>query len=147
MDEASQEMFTILDYLVNEGEILWYKDKETLRETLITRPMDLVKSLRSIITHKAADKFEGAQFQARRSDIRERGLLTFSDFQSVYSSETFPAKETWEFIVQLGLGIPLQETKRDKLMMIPCLINETMEPMVNKIERDLDKDEESMCIR
>ena len=146
MDEVSQEMSTILDYFVNEGEILWYKDKEALRETLITRPMDLVKSLRTIITHKAANKFP-TSFQARRSDIRERGLLTFSDFREVYNSETFLAKETWEFIVQLGLGIPLQETKEDKLIMIPCLINETMEPMVNKIERDLDKDEEAMCVR
>ena len=109
--------------------------------------MNLVKSLRTIITHKAANKFEGVRFSARRRDIRERGLLAFSDFQEVYNSETFPAKETWEFIVQLGIGIPLQETKGDKLMMIPCLINETMEPMINKIERDFDEDEDAVCVR
>ena len=149
-DEVLQEMSTILDYFVTEGEILWYKDKEVLCETLITQPMILVRSLRTIITHKAANKFEGVKFKARRCDIRDRGLLTFSDFQEVYNSQKFPifpAKETWEFIVQLGLGIPLQETEGDKLMMIPCLINETMEPLVNKIEENLDKDEEAICVR
>ena len=89
--------------------------------------MDLVKSLRTIITHKAARRFQGVKFEQRKRDIQEIGLILFADFQEIYSSQAFPAKETWDFMPQLGLGIPVQKSKEEKLMMIPCLKNDSME--------------------
>ena len=59
-DVLMNEMSTILSYFVSEGEVLWYKEQENLCNILITRPMELVKSLRNIITHKAAKKFQGS---------------------------------------------------------------------------------------
>ena len=117
-DEVMKEMSTILTYFVNEGEVLWYKEREDLCNILITRPMDLIKSLRTIITHKAARRFQGVKFEQRKRDIQEIGLLSFADFQEIYSTQAFPAKETWDFIAQLGLGIPVQKSKDEQLMMV-----------------------------
>ena len=146
-DEVMKAMSTILTYFVNEGEVLWYKEREDLCNILITRPMDLVKSLRTIITHKAAKRFQGVKFEQRKRDIQEIGLLSFTDFQEIYSSQAFPAKETWDFIAQLGLGIPVQKSKDEKLMMIPCLINDSMEAEVNEIESEFSSHEETVCLR
>ena len=44
-DVLMNEMSTILSYFVSEGEVLWYKEQENLCNILITRPMELVKSL------------------------------------------------------------------------------------------------------
>ena len=146
-DEVMKEMSTILTYFVNEGEVLWYKQREDLCNILITRPMDLIKSLRTIITHKAAKRFQGVKFEQRKRDIQEIGLLSFADFQEIYSTQAFPAKETWDFIAQLSLGIPVQKSKEEMVMMIPCLINDSMEAEVNEIEREFSAHEEALCLR
>ena len=146
-DEVMKEMSTILTYFVNEGEVLWYKEREDLCNILITRPMDLIRSLRTIITHKAAKRFQGVKFEQRKRDIDEIGLVSFSDFEKIYSSQAFRTDKIWDFIAQLGLGIPVQRSKEEKLMMIPCLINDSMEAEVNEIEREFCEDEEALCLQ
>ena len=47
----------------------------------------------------------------------------------------------------LLLHFLVQETTDDKVMMIPCLIDDTMEAKINDVERDLNNDEEAVCVR
>ena len=60
--------------------------------------MDLIRCLRTLISHKTIDNFEGVEFERQRIDLRERGLLTYKDFLHLYDlgpKQVFTAEKTW----------------------------------------------------
>jgi len=110
--------------------------------------MDLIRCLRTLISHETIANFERIKFERQRIDLRERGLLTYDDFLYLYNigpKQVFTAEKTWEFLIELGLGCPL-ESSSERKMLIPCLLTEDMEEKIKKNERKMEKSENSACI-
>jgi len=133
------EVSTILSYLTEIGEILWFKQKP---ELIVCKPMEFIQSLRNIITHNLSKNCPGAKFGQTRRDIENKGVLSFEDFTTIYTSKDFPAKEMWDLVVQLGLGFLLKET----VMIIPSLISDKMSEQLIDEEDKLNKDDETLCL-
>ena len=57
---------TVIDYLKGLGELLFYPNNPDLCEVVITRPMDLVRSLRTVISHNPVDAFKPARFHQQQ---------------------------------------------------------------------------------
>ena len=147
-DESTKEVRIILDYFLSQGEIWWYKTNPKLKNIIIPTPMDLIRCLRTLISHKTIANFDGVEFERQRIDLRERGLLTYKDFLHLYElgpKQVFTAERTWEFLIELGLGCSL-ESGGEKKMMVPCLLTEDMEENIKKNTRNMEKNENSACI-
>ena len=83
---AATPTITALDFLKGNGELLFYPNNPDLCKTVITRPMDLVRSLRTVISHKTVGHFKKAQFQHKKLELLQKGLLSYEDFRSIYQS-------------------------------------------------------------
>ena len=124
--QKREKIVTVIEYLKGLGELLFYPDNPDLCEIVITRPMDLVRSLRTVISHKAVDAFKKAEFQNQKLELLQKGLLSYEDFRTIYNREpdrAFTEEQVWKFLIQLGLGCSLQENKEEKLILVPSLIN------------------------
>ena len=58
-DDSTKDERVILDYFLSQGEIWWYKTNPKLEKIIIPLPMDLICCLRTLISHKTIDNFEG----------------------------------------------------------------------------------------
>ena len=136
VDEQSlKEAKVVLKYFTGFKEILWFDQKEGIKDIVITRPMELIKSMRTIINHEtAASIMEGSPRSSSGTD-RERGLLSFEEFEAYFDaleeSYAFAAEELWIYLKELGLAFPLKAfepsytTSGDKeLYLLPCLITD-----------------------
>ena len=81
-----EKITTVLEYLKGLGEILFYPHNPDLQEVVITRPMDLMRSLRTVISHKAVDAFKKAEFHHQKLELLQRGLLFYVDFLTINNS-------------------------------------------------------------
>ena len=147
VDHLLMEVSSILRTFREEGEVLWYEDIEDLKKTIISRPMDLVRSLRTVISHKVLNNFQGVRFLYTRLDLVQKGILSFQDFKAVFNDQAFTAKDTWKFMIQLGLGYPLKMTEDQNLMLIPCLIDGSLETKIREVEEELDRCDEAVCLQ
>merc|ERR550532_2751526 len=84
--EKREKIMTVIGYLKGLGELLFYPNNPDLCEVVITRPMDLVRSLRTVISHKAVDAFKRAEFHHQKLELLQKGLLSYVDFQRMYKS-------------------------------------------------------------
>ena len=138
-EPMKKEVSTILSYLTEIGEILWFKQKP---ELVICKPMDFIQSLRNIITHNLAKSCSGVKFLQTKSDLETKGVLSFEDFKAIYASNDFPAKEMWDLIVQLGLGFLLKE----EVMIIPSLVSDNKGEMIANEEKEFGNCDETLCL-
>ena len=119
----------MIEYFAGTKEFLWFRHIEDLKELVITEPMMLVKSLRSVICHNVSDNFKGIGFDNAKQDLVQKGLLSYKDFCAIYeatSSEDngFSPAETWNFLKMLGISLPLTDIAGDQRVLIPCLIKD-----------------------
>ena len=145
-DEVMEEISVILDFFVGLGDILWYKENQKLSNLVITRPMDLVKTLRTVICHKVSDSFKGVRFRTTKQNLLIKGLLSKADFKVLYNSkhnQAFTLEHTWDFLIHLGLACALE----DDLILIPSLISNHMEAKIEKREKEMTEDERSVCVQ
>ena len=145
-DELSQEVKSILTFFREEGEILWYEETEDDKHPIISRPMDLVKSLRTVINHKVLHNFQGVRFLYTRLDLTQKGILSFKDFKAVFTDQAFTAADTWKLMIQLRLGCPLKTNDQEQIL-IPCLIDSSLEKKILEVQAELEKDEETVCLQ
>ena len=148
--QKREKIVTVIEYLKGLGELLFYPDNPDLCEIVITRPMDLVRSLRTVISHKAVDAFKKAEFQNQKLELLQKGLLSYEDFRTIYNREpdrAFTEEQVWKFLIQLGLGCSLQENKEEKLILVPSLINDSMETKFKKKRLELEGHEACVSIQ
>ena len=138
------ELKVALSYFMAQGEILWFKDNIHLRETVLTQPMDFVKALRTVISHKFVQNFGGVQLLESKRELLHKGLLYLKDFQSIIKAEDqpFSQNEIWHFLIQLNLASDL-----DDCLFIPCLITDSMEEKVKVKEQKLSKCREAITVQ
>ena len=147
------ETKAIFSYFADWGEVLWFKGHPALEDQVITQPAAFVKSLRTVITHKVQDKFKGVKYEENMQDLLKRGCLSFGIFREVYDKEKqgFSAREAWMFMKELGLAFPIESltteeaTEENETVMIPCLINDSMEKKVKQKEQEMELSHNSVC--
>ena len=158
--EERKEVTTILSYFADYGEVLWFQANENLYDYVITQPTTFVKSLRTVITHKVKDKFKEVRFQGDVQDLLNKGCLSFKVFSEVYNSDDhlFTEEEVWMFMKQLGLAFPIlsadiedaaennEELDLNETVMIPCLINDSMETRIKEEEKQMEISKNSLCL-
>ena len=149
-EEALGEVEPILDFWVGRGEILWFKrDKRgSLEDHVITNPMAFIRSLRSVISHKAINNLGGAQFLGEKNDLLYKGLLSFHSFKHLHGSasdQKFTDEEVWKYLEELGLICPLKKNG-ERYALVPSLISDKMEGRVNNMEKAMEKSPDSICI-
>jgi len=140
-DGLKKEMSTILSYLTEIGEILWFDKKSGIQDLIICKPMDFIQSLRNIITHKLTKNCMATKFKHARRDIEMKGIISFENFASIYEGQ-MPAKDMWDVIAELGLGFLLKK----EVMIIPSLISDQMGPKIMKDEEELHMADNSLCL-
>ena len=148
-EEMGEEEDNILSFLAAVGEILFYKKNPKLKNFVVTQPMALVNSLRTIINHTTVDKFSGVANATKKKNLLNKGLISFKDFETLHeadSSRSFTAKETASFLTELGLACPLQGNQGD-LLLVPCLIENGQEKKALESKKEMEQSEESMAIR
>ena len=85
-----------------------------------------------------------------RNNLFSRGTLSYSDFQVIYNSkpqQAFTAKQTWNFLIDLGLACALDDVKGESFMMLPCLISDKMEGNIEKNRQKMVKSPKSVSIQ
>ena len=119
-----------------------------------------VKSLRTVITHKVKDKFKGVRFEGDVQDLLNKGCLSFKVFCEAYKSDDHPftEEEVWMFMKELGLAFPIlsadiedtaeneEELGLNETVMIPCLINDSMETQIKDEEKEMEMSQNSLCL-
>ena len=150
--EKIEEVKSILSYFSDYGEIVWFQGHKNLSGNVITQPMAFVKSLRTVITHKVQDKFQGVRFKEKRQDLLKKGCLSFGMFSEAYKEEnSFSAEEAWRYMKELGLAFPIEiassaDEASDETVMIPCLIRDEMEDKVKKQTEKMESSSSSICL-
>ena len=146
-EELMEEVKPILDFWVGRGEILWFKEKSFLCGSVLTKPMDVVKSMRTIISHTVIDSIKNVEFH--KTDLLEKGLLSYKAFEFLYnnaSEQTFDKEKTWHFLIALGLACPLIKSG-EKCALVPCLVTNRMEDKIARAESSMEKDLEAVCFQ
>ena len=149
-EQLREETITALEFLKGNGELLFYPSNPDLCLTVITRPMDLVRSLRTVISHKTVGHFKKAQFQHKKLELLQKGLLSYEDFQSIYQNspkQAFSEGQVWDFLIQLGLACPMDVNKETRQILVPSLINESMEERVRTRGEELERHEACVSIQ
>lgn len=151
MDE---DIAKILDFFTALGEVLWFKQIESLKNSVIPDPMDLIKALRTVINHKFEKYLKNREaMREELKDIMERGILSFKVMKFVYNKQisklAFTAEEIWVFLIQLGLGCKLddEDLTDGSLIFLPCLIGDKRKKFLLKQEENMLKDDSSICIQ
>ena len=143
--KKDEEFSIVLNYFTSRGEILWFRDHPDLRKTVICQPMEFVKALRTVISHKFVQNFKGVQLEDRKSELLKTGLLSREDFQRFYKStdQTFSEREVWNFLIELNLACSLA----DDYILVPCLINDKMERKMMLKAEELSKCPEAITVQ
>ena len=149
-EEILGDVEPILDFLVGRGEILWFKGKERgrLRDKVITNPMDFVKSLRTMISHKAIKSFDKVQFLGAKNALLNKGLLSFESFKVLYGTvpgQKFSKEEVWDYLGELGLICPIVKDG-ERFALVPCLITDSMETKIKSSEKMMKESPEAVGI-
>ena len=142
------EVITIVDFFKGNGELLHYPDNTNLSELVITRPMDFVRSLRTVISHKTVKNFKKAQFQEQQFELLQKGLLSYDDFVSIYRSgpeQAFSEAQVWDFLIQLQLACPMDAERRQ--ILVPSLITDSMEEVMKTREKELERSEACVVLQ
>jgi len=149
-------IFLIFEFFTSIGEVLWFKMIEELKDILILVPMELIKAMRKIISHKVLEfLFKDADQDARR-DLEKKGKLSFDNLKLIYERAielsklnnveqdtlTFNAEQIWNFLIQLKIACRLDENQ----IFLPCLISEKWEEHIRKEEENMTKESNSMCV-
>ena len=142
----------MVEYFAGTKEFLWFRHVEHLKELVITEPMMFVKSLRSVICHNVGDSFKGIGFDDAKQDLLQRGLLSYKDFCTIYEAKSsedngFSPAETWNFLIMLGISLPLTEQGENQRVLIPCLIKDITEAKITKRERKMQESPNAICVQ
>ena len=146
------ETRTMLEYFVGTKDFLWFNQVEGLEDLVITQPMMLVKSLRSVVCHNIGDFFQGVEFRSAREDLLQKGFLAKNDFLRIYektcsAGHGFYAEEIWKFLITLGIGLPLAKGPNGyPRLLIPCLIKEVTEKSILDKEIEMKRSPNAFSI-
>ena len=149
-EKAREVVITVLGFLRDQGELLFFPDNPDLCEDVITRPMDFVRSLRTVISHRTGDIFKKAQFQEKKLELLQKGLLCYEDFRTIYNSgekQAFQEKQVWDFMIQLNLACSLNESENNRQIMVPSLITDKMEEKVKSRGEKLQRHEACISVQ
>ena len=142
LDEAK----VVLRYFAGFKEILWFDKREGIKEIVVTQPMELIKSMRTVISHKpSANTTEACQQMPTTGNEKEKGLISFEEFQTDYNKQeedhAFSAEELWHFFEELGLAYRLKAfepsytmTGTRELFLFPCLVTSQTEKEVFEVK-------------
>ena len=134
-ERKSNNVSAMLNFFANRADLLWFSQNEKLKHLVIPRPMSFVQSLRAIIGHDVLDKVKGEE----RSDLYQKGTMTFSTFEKIYSSQretaAFTSEQMWHFLTELGLAYEIMGRSEERRILVPSLISDkTKEMFIKKIE-------------
>ena len=149
-EKVLEDVEPILDFLVGRGQILWFKGKERgrLRDKVITNPMDFVKSLRTLISHKAIKSFDKVTFLGAKNSLLSKGLLSFESFKVLYGSvpgQKFSEEEVWGYLEELGLICPLVKDG-ERFALVPSLITDSMDKKISSFEMMMEESPEAVGV-
>ena len=153
VDEKLNETKSILSYFSDYGEIVWFQGHPNLENNVITKPMEFVKSLRSVISHRVKEKFRDVKLKEKGQDLLKKGCISYEVFSEVYkeSEKSITARDAWMFMKELGLAFPIEVSaekckEKDETVMVPCLIKDEMGQKVKKQTQKLESSDTSLCL-
>ena len=152
-ESPPQNVLPALEFFYEMSEILWYKEKKVLARIIITDPMNLINSLRTIINHDTSSAWpKGDVYEPAKRRLLHRGLLSMDDFRDICKERNkesqenvLTADETWTFMIELGIAISLDE--EDSLAFIPCLISDDLEQSFRENNSKLERNEDAICFQ
>jgi hypothetical protein len=146
-NKIAEEIKIILRFFTNLGDILWYHNNPSLSQIVMIRPMDLVRSLRFVVNHDVEKRFKSlVKFTETKKNLLQKGIISFSDFQSIYNGQAFTAEQTWEILCQLGLACLLIKD-HEHFIHVPCLISQKNEVKVKEKEYELQNNQEALHVQ
>ena len=147
----------ILDFFSGLGEILWFKEIQTLRNIVITIPMELINSLRLVINHEVTNALKKKDNLNAEQSLLERGIISYADMKTIHDKAVKEAKnppvytvqEIWNFLIQLNLACNLDDRvdRDDGQIFVPSLISDKMEKDIRDIEREMKQDNQTICVQ
>ena len=137
-DTDTEKPKTILKYFAMCKDILWFHEREGIKDKVVTRPMALIESMRTLINHKIPKRTTGtpnSNPSSTAAPLAKNGLISYQEFLSLIQEQEgnkdFEAPELWTFLLELGLAFPLKanepyaEINGSKLfILVPCLITD-----------------------
>ena len=138
---VSTEVRTMLRYFCRKSDILWFEDIPELQDLVIPQPMAFVASLRSVISHDVCDKLReinGEEDKKKEKEIKHKGTMSFKTFSKIFNQSQelkFSPKQVWQFLVHLGLAIPINDMDKEPRILVPSLISdETKATMMERAD-------------
>ena len=135
------EVRTMLKYFCRKSDILWFEDVPELQDLVIPQPMAFVASLRSVISHDVCDKLkqlQGGGVDKEEKDIKYKGTMSYKTFVKIFNQSEehkFSPKQVWQFLVHLGLAIPINDMDKEPRILVPSLISdETKATMMERAD-------------
>ena len=105
--------------------------------------MEFIRCLCTVISHKTVANFEKQAFLNQKLALLHKGLLSFDDFSTIYKGaqkQAFSEEQSWNYLIQLNLACPMDESPEKKRILVPCLISDEMEGELKAKEKELDGD-------
>ena len=103
--------------------------------------MAFVASLRSVISHDVCDKLkqlQGEDVDKEEKDIKYKGTMSYKTFLRIFNQSQehkFSPEQVWQFLVHLGLAIPINDMDKEPRILVPSLISdETKATMMERAD-------------
>ena len=139
VSQKNNNVSAMLKFFANRADLLWFSQNEKLKHLVIPKPMTFVQSLRAIIGHDVLGKVKGKE----HDDLYQKGTMTYSTFEKIYSSQKerseFTSEQMWHFLTELGLAYEIMGRSEERRILVPSLISDkTKETFMKKIDGDND---------
>ena len=146
LEEDTEEA---LRYFQADNTLLWFDQIPAIRGTVIPEPMTLIKAFRGVLNHNVKNSFQGVKFKEVRNDLK-KGLISRNNFSKLYKSgenSSLPEEKCWQFLIELGLVLPLTDKGEDQIVLIPSIISDETEPEIQKELSEMESPKESVCVQ
>ena len=91
--------------------------------------MAFVASLRSVVSHDVCNKLRkinGKETMEEEKDINKKGTMSYKTFVKIFNESKelkFSQQQVWQFLVHLGLAIPINDKDKEPRILVPSLIS------------------------
>ena len=141
-----EELTLILETFSNNGEILWFRKKEKLKNYVIPDPMRLVAALRCVINHQIEEISESDPRSPLR-DLLLCGKLNAKGFKILYDRSQdigFSEEELRLFLQELGLAWSCNV--EENTLFVPSLISDRNEDDARHKLKEMKNDPECLKV-
>ena len=126
---------------------------------VITKPMALIESMRTIINHNISKGSTGKDCSGPPTvAMSKEGLISYQDFQSLYQgqdeSKVFSADQLLTFLRELGLAFPVKAHEQFKddqgsklFILVPSLITDDTEEAMKEKHQEMVTSAEAISVQ